>query len=175
MSHSNRVLVSLAASQDSESFLISFHQKLKELQVELSEGNYVVFTDGRNEEEHDPLLITSRVNEKSLITEMVKWGSLGTVPYRHDHVKLPFHINYISWDAVNISAFEIMIDHCSENYSNKDIIMTFIKSLIDSVDFEFAVGSLGNSPDDFPIEENSDHIQEYIKDKVFDIDIRRMP
>lgn len=173
MSYSNKVMVILTTQQNSKSFLIPFHKKLKELHVELSRGNYFLFNDNLNDEEGDPILISSSIDEDYLITQMIEWGSLGVIPYIHNIIELPFYIRYISWDAINIIAFEITISQSLENYSNKDKIITLIESLVDDIDFEFVVGSLGNSIDDFPIEEDSESIRNYIKDKVFDIDMRR--
>lgn len=166
-------MVVLATEQSSKSFLIPFHKKLKELHVELSRGNYFLFNDNLNDEESEPILISSSIDEDYLITQMIEWSALGVIPYIHNIIELPFYIRYISCDAINISSFEITISQSLENYSNKDKIITFIESLVEDIDFEFVVGSLGNSSDNFPIEKDGENFRNYIKDKVFDIDIRR--
>lgn len=134
-------------------------------------GN-IIFNDKRNDEEKEPLAFEDFKTNEEVIDILCSWEGLGLLSYRHADIEFPFYINYISWDDKYLQGMEISYKMSTENYTNRDNIRNIILRIIESIDPELAVGSIGNSEDDFRTHLNLEYSLKYIENKKFDIDSR---
>jgi len=172
----NTTLVLFKEKQDPKTFLSDFHKKIKDINVVLEKSDYqrIVFNDKRNEEEHEPIELYKLMTDEDIIDLLCSWGGLGLLSYRQNDIELALSINYVSWDDKFIEGIEVTFNRSYQNYINKNKIKDdVIIKIANCIDYKLVVGSIGDSEDEFRTDLDLEYNLEYIKNKKFDIDLRK--
>jgi hypothetical protein len=170
----NNTFILLKNYENAKYFLVDFHVQLLKLNISLEKNwGAIVFNDQRNDAEKEPFEFEDFKTDEEIIDIVCSWKGLGLLSYRHLNIEFPFYINYISWDDQSLQGMEISYKLSAENYTNRDNIKdNIILKIIELIDPELAVGSIGNSEDDFRTDLDLEYNLKYIENKKFDIDSR---
>ncbi|MFZ4929413.1 hypothetical protein [Chryseobacterium sp. Mn2064] len=171
----NSTLILLKEKKAPASMILELNENLKSIGILLQKSDYarIIFNDSRNEEEKEPITLQKSHTDEEVIGLLSSWKGLGLLSYRHINIEFPFLINYISWDDQYLQGLEISYQLSAENYTNRDHIKDdILLKIIEFINPLLAVGSIGNSEDEFRVDLGLEYNLDYIKNKKFDIDIR---
>jgi hypothetical protein len=169
----NNILIKFKNKEEPSFFLEEFQKRLKEIGITFEKsGSYLIFNDLIDESEKDPIEVSDSINDKDVIKLLISWKGLGLISYRNKNVDYPFHINYLSWNNKDLEGIQISFKTSNKNYNNKNMIKdSVVMKIAKLINFEFIIGSIGDSESDFNISDISE-IMHYMKNRKFDIDIR---